>query len=325
MEFLTFEALQQNLLGLFKAGDYEEVRQLAAEQIESFPEQFHILAYWQITAAARQQEYPAVIQLIRDLLDRGFWYGESVLVYSPSLQPLQAMPEFIDLIDRSRFLRQDTEKNTYPLLILRQQGHCQKGGPPCPLMLALHTNGGTVQDSLDFWKPAAGEGWIVAAPQSSQAMWKGAYVWDDRSVATYDIQRHYSSLVNQYAIDPQLTVLAGHSLGGETAMWLALNAAVPARGFIAFGPVGPLTADPEQWQDLLYQSAKLGLRGYIIFGEEDESIPQENIRLLVELLNQAGIPCELESVAHTGHDYNPAYDDSLGRALEFIFPQSAGG
>jgi len=187
-------------------------------------------------------------------------------------------------------------------------------------MLALHTNGGTVQDSLNFWKPAASEGWIAAAPQSTQAIWKGAYVWDDRLTATGDIQRHYQSLVSQYAIDPQRVILAGHSLGGETALWLALSEQIPVQGFLAFGPVGPLVDDPEQFQDLLYESAKLGLRGYIIFGEEDESIPQENIRLLVDLLNATGTPTGLEAVPHAGHDYDPVFDESMQRALAFIFP-----
>ncbi|HWQ83183.1 MAG TPA: hypothetical protein VN363_01375, partial [Anaerolineales bacterium] len=141
MEYLTFDALQQQLLSLFKAGDFEAVRQLAAEQIVQYPEQFHILAYWQITAAARQMEYPAALQLIRGLLERGFWYGESVLVNSPSLQPLQDMPEFINLLEASRALRARSEKDLYPLLILRQPERGEKGGPPTPLMIALHTNG----------------------------------------------------------------------------------------------------------------------------------------------------------------------------------------
>jgi predicted esterase len=103
-------------------------------------------------------------------------------------------------------------------------------------------------------------------------------------------------------------------------MWLALSEQIPAQGFIAFGPAGPLVDDPEQFQDLLFEAAKLGLRGYVIFGEEDESIPQENIRMLVDLLNATGTPTGLESVPHAGHDYDPVYDESMQRALEFILP-----
>lgn len=325
MEFLTFDALQSHLLALFQAEDYEAVRQLAADQISSFPEQFHILAYWQIIAATRQKEFPAALQVIRGLLERGFWYGENILLNSPSLQPLQDLPEFISLVEASRALRAQSEKESFPLIILRQQGRCQKDGPPCPLMIALHTNGGTVRDSLDFWKPAAAEGWITAAPQSSQAMWKGAYVWDDHNLAANDIQRHFAALTRQYAIDEQRLILAGHSLGGETAIWLALSGEIPVQGFIAFGPAGQLTEDPQAWQELFQIAAQRGLRGYIIFGEEDESIPQENIRLLVDLLNEAGIPTDLEAVPLAGHDYDPTYEDSLLRALEFIFPTKSDG
>ena len=322
MEFLTFEALQTHLYTLLQEQEYEQVRQLAAEQITQYPEQFHILAYWQITAAARQKEYAACVQLIQGLLERCFWYGESLLTMSPSLAALQELPEFIAVVERSRDLRAQSEKESFPLLILRQQGRCQLGGPACPLMIALHTNGATLQDSLEFWKPAATEGWIVAAPQSSQALWKGAYVWDDRETARRDIQRQHVNLVRQYAIDPERIILAGHGLGGETAMWLVLNAEIPAKGFIAFGPSGPLIQDPDQWHDLLLGMGKLGLRGYIVMGEEDESIHQENIHLLVDLLNEAGIPCDLEIVPLVGHDYDPVYDDCMLRALEYIFPTS---
>lgn len=326
MEFLTFEALQTHLYTLLQEQEYEQVRQLAAEQIALYPEQFHILAYWQITAAARQNEVASCVQLIDGLLERGFWYGEALLTMSPSLAALQELPEFIAVVERSRELRAQSEKESFPLLILRQQGRCQPGGPPCPLMIALHTNGATLQDSLEFWKPAATEeGWIVAAPQSSQALWKGAYVWDDRETARRDIQRQHANLIRQYAIDPERVLLAGHGLGGETAVWLALNADIPAQGFIAFGPVGPLTQDPDQWHDLLLKAGKLGLRGYIIMGEEDQSIQQENIHLLVDLLNEAGIPCELEIAPLVGHDYDPLYDDCMLRALEFIFPSSTEG
>ena len=325
MEFLTFDALQSHLLELFKDENYDLVRQLAAEQVTSFPEQFHILAYWQITAATRQKEFPAALQVIRKLLEKGFWFGESVLLNSHSLQPLQELPEFLSLVEASRALRLQTEKETFPLLILRQQGHCQTGGLPCPLMIALHTDGGTIQDSLDFWKTAAAEGWITAAPLSSQAMWKGAYIWTDHEVAAQDIQRHYAALASKYAIDEKRVILAGHSSSGETAMWLALSGKIPTQGFIAFGPSGPIIEEPEMVLDIFQHAAERGMRGYIIFGEEDENIHQENIRNLVDLLNATGIPTELESIPHAGHDFDPVYNDSLQRALAFFSPQGSGG
>lgn len=324
MDFLTFDALQSHLLELFKDENYDLVRQLAAEQVTSFPEQFHILAYWQITAATRQKDFNAALQVIRKLLERGFWFGETVLLNSPSLQPLQELPEFLSLVEASRALRLHTEKETFPLIILRQQDHCQKDGPPCPLMIALHTDGGVIQDSLDFWKPAAAEGWITAAPESTQAMWKGSYIWTDHEVAAQDIQRHYSALVSKYAIDEKRVLLAGHSMGGETAMWLALSGKIQTQGFITFGPAGPIIEEPELWLDLFQNAAERGIRGYIILGEEDENIHQDNIRILVDLLNATGVPTELESIAHAGHDFDPVYNDSLRRALEFFSAQGAG-
>ena len=60
------------------------------------------------------------------------------------------------------------------------------------------------------------------------------------------------------------------------------------------------------------------LRGYVILGEEDESVSQEHIELLVEQLNRNGIFCDLEMVPHAGHDFAPEFESSLLRGLEFI-------
>ena len=71
-------------------------------------------------------------------------------------------------------------------------------------------------------------------------------------------------------------------------------------------------------QEAFRQAGWSGLRGYVILGEEDESIRSNNIRQWVEMLNTGGIPTELEEVAHAGHDFAPEYESSLLRGLEFL-------
>jgi predicted esterase len=101
-------------------------------------------------------------------------------------------------------------------------------------------------------------------------------------------------------------------------MWLALTGAIPALGFIAAGPAGPLLDDPDAQAQLIFSAQELGLRGYIIVGEEDEIIPNAGIELFVDMLNEAGIPCDLETVPHAGHDYVPEFEDAILRALAYV-------
>jgi len=109
-------------------------------------------------------------------------------------------------------------------------------------------------------------------------------------------------------------------MGAEIAAWMVLNAAIPASGFIAFGPGGPNIDALENWEPIIEEASGSGLRGYIILGEIDETVPNANIVSFAEMLNRADIPCELEIVQDAGHEFVPAYEDSLLRAIRYISP-----
>jgi pimeloyl-ACP methyl ester carboxylesterase len=148
-------------------------------------------------------------------------------------------------------------------------------------------------------------------------------VWDDREVAEVEIQNHFATLVRNYALDSAHTILGGHSMGGEIAIWLALRSSIEVRGFLAIGPGGPFMDDLAEWESLLRgytlrENTTRGLRGYVLVGEKDRSIPHDHIKKLVKQLNNAGIQCKLESLPDAAHDYSPAYDAAILRALMFL-------
>jgi predicted esterase len=321
MEERTFEDLYGQLQRLYQGGEYAQALQLATQALEDYPDQRTSLDYWRMTMAARIGDTAQTLWVLAEALERGQWYSELLLRRSPSFKTLQGEPEFEKLVALNQAVAEHSSQTVFPIFTLRPEDRCRRGGPPCPLLLGLHTNAGTVQSSLGFWRPAATAGWLVAAPQSSQAIWKDAYMWDDRETAEVEIQRHYATLRQNYAIDPQRTILAGHSMGGEVAVWLALRGAIETQGFLAVGPGGPYMDDLAEWNPLIKNPARHGLRGYFIHGEKDSSIPRENIRRLVEKLIAAGIACKLEILPDQGHDYTPVYDDAILRALDFLNSQ----
>jgi dienelactone hydrolase len=237
---------------------------------------------------------------------------------SPSLQGLQGDPSFESLLLLNQETAEDDQSGQFPVYMLRPQGKCQSGGPPCPLLIGLHTNGGMVSSSIDFWKPAASLGWLVAAPQSSQALMKGAYVWDDRDMAEQEIRKDFANLVENYSINPWQTVLAGHSLGGETAIWMTLKGSLENNLFLAVGPAGPYMDNPDLWEESIQENLRSGLRGYILYGELDNTISQESIATLVEMFNRAGIETEMEAVPAAEHDYQPEYKAAILRGLNYL-------
>jgi predicted esterase len=331
MEPNAFDTIEKQLQELYHRGEYAAALELATRSIAGHPEQATYLDYWRMTMAARSGDTALALDVLQQALHAGRWYSDLLLRRSPSFKDLQAEPAFERLIALNQEMAERDHERVFPLYTLRPEKRCLSGRkPPCPLLLALHSNAGTVHTSLSFWLPAATAGWLVAAPQSSQAIWKDAYVWDDREVAESEIHKHFVTLNNSYAIDPQRTLLAGHSMGGEIAIWLALKGTIPARGFLAIGPGGPFMDDLAEWEPLLRERpavptpgarrspAAAGLRGYIITGAEDDSIPHKNIRRLVDRLNRAGIPSKLETIPGVGHDYADAYQPAILRGLQFV-------
>jgi predicted esterase len=314
----TFDELYTQLQELYHDEEYLAALELATQAVDQFPEQRTVLDYWRMTLSARTGNPAQALTILQAALDSGCWYSELLLRRSPSLKSLQGSPEFEDLIAHNQAAAEQDQQTHFPLFTLRPQGKCQSGGPPCPLLIGLHTNGGNVQSSLEFWKPAATNGWLVAAPQSSQAIWKGSYVWDDREVAEAEVKKHFLTLTERYAVDTRRSILAGHSLGGELAIYMTLNGSVKSRRFLAIGPAGPFIDDLNEWEPLLHENPIQGVQGYIITGELDSTISHTNINNLVAVFNQVGIPTRLETIPDAAHDYTPAFDEAILRALRFL-------
>ncbi|MFM8320419.1 MAG: alpha/beta hydrolase [Chloroflexota bacterium] len=326
MTVSSFSELYDQLQALFQQQAYLEAFDLATQALPEFPEQRTLLDYWRMMMSARAGDEDQALQILGQALERGQWYSEVLLRRSPSLRPLQGRSDFEALAARNQEQAEQDQDEVYPLYTLRPEGRCQPGGDPCSLLLGLHANMATAHTSMGFWRTAATAGWLVGAVQSSQAVWKNAYVWDDREIAEQEVRRHYDTLIETYAVHPRRTVLAGHSMGGEIAIWMAIKGALPARGFLAIGPGGPWMDNLAEWENLLRERLAEGpaeartreLRGYIITGEDDGSIPHENIDTLVSWLNRAGIRCGIETVAGVEHDYTPEYDPAILRGLNFL-------
>ena len=318
MEIKNFDDLRERVQEKFQNGEYQSVFELAAKYSSQYPEEFPLLQYWKICSSVRLGNSSIALNLLHEVVDQGYWYGEVLLRKSPSLEPIQGSEEFEKLVELNNEKRAVNQSSIYPLITIRSEGACQSGSLACPLLIGLHGNGSTAQASVDFWKPAANAGWLVGVPQSSQAMWKDAYIWDDLEISKREIRQDYENLIHQYAVDRDRVVLAGHSMGGEVAIWLALSGAMEVSGVIAVGPGGPFMDEPASWQEIIELNREHTLRGYIIAGEKDFSISHTNIQILVDLLNSRGIECELEVLPDVGHEFTPDFEPALLRGLDFI-------
>jgi pimeloyl-ACP methyl ester carboxylesterase len=184
-------------------------------------------------------------------------------------------------------------------------------------MVALHGNAQSGATALAGWQAITRMGWLLAAIQSSQAEAQDAFIWDNQAVAQRDVTTRIADLLATYPVDRSQLILAGFSMGGETALRLALTGAVLTQRFLLLGPGGPMMDEPDAWNALI-AAADRGLRGYVFVGANDDDAPQDAIREVVTRLTARGIACRLEVLPDLRHEY--PHDDgvALRRALRFL-------
>lgn len=311
MAFSTYEELNQKMIEYFQKGEFQQARDLIEGEGGNFPASRPMVDYWRMCASARLDDRSRVFEIARNFHADGLWYGEMMWRMTPSFKALQGDAEFERLVAESQELQeQDVQEDPVLLKLMPEQVSTKT-----PLMIALHGNQSTATNTLPFWRGAVNAGFLLVVPQSTQPIFKGAFIWDDLNTSFGQIKLVYSSLKEEFS---NRLVLAGHSMGGLVAIQMALTGELPAHGLIANGPALPFENAPEELEKAFSSAKERGLRAYFIMGEKDIDIEQDAIRAFVEKMRSAGISCELEIVPGATHDYNPAYDEALKRALKFV-------
>ena len=319
MTDLSFSQFSDQIQEHFAKGTFAEGLSLASLYISEFPNEFPLINYWRMCLAARLDETVTANKILESTLASGIWYSEILLRQSPALEPLQGQEEFERLIDISLQMQTADPINAVPVLVVRPEEACGPEDEGCPAVIFLHANQDTAQKNLEHWRSLPNQGWLVAMPQSSLAMWAGVYIWQDFESAAKEIEEHYHKLTEQYSLDPERILLAGFSMGAEVALAMILDGRIKAKGFVLLGPGGPFMGNLDEWSPLIEKSKSKDIRGVILMGLADETIPQDNIRQLVKTLNDNGIACDLKTFPGLENEYPEDFEDVLKEALDFIF------
>jgi len=311
----NFDALEAQLNQLVQNNQYAEALDLVTREGPNFPADRLWVDFWRMYTAAGVGNYQLVFQVAEQSLADGLWYGQAMWQRLPTFQTIQGNPDFERIAVASRAAEERDTPTDKPFLLTRLPNNHSNTSP---LLVALHGNHHTASHTLPFWQVAVSHGWVLALPQTTQLLYKDAYCWDDFDIARATVNAHFSHLQQHIVFNPNRVVLAGHSMGGLVAIRLTLMGALKVRGFVAIGPAVPFLDSPEELETLLIPARQCGVRGYFIVGEKDDAIFADKIQSLSEKLRSAGIVCELEIVPDATHDYSPAYDTALLRALVFM-------
>jgi predicted esterase len=306
----AFQELADELMRFYNQHDYVGALALVEEKASLFPEQVARTTFWRMCLLSLCNRPDEGLSVFRHGLDTGLWWVESQF-RDPDLDAVRGLPEFRELVAESNRKCMEARKHIEPDRTLLVPEDTSR---EWPLLIALHGRNGHKDSNLEYWEVARQRGWLVLSPQSRQAIYPGAYCWDDNEQGLGDILFHTEEIMKAYGVDRMRIVTAGFSQGSGMAIYAALSRKVGVRGFIG---VGTFIAEPDSLIPLARQAQSV--RGYFITGEKDHSL--EKARAIQKILKENHIRFGEEVFPELGHEFPSNFEKPFEQAIDFIFKE----
>lgn len=308
---MTFQELADEMMQLYAQGDYAGALALVEQQAGLFPEHAGRTTFWKMCLLSLCGRADDVMAIFQRGLDPGLWWADRQFT-DPDLDAVRDLPEFRRLMEISLETYRQAQQYIKPERVLLEPDPYES---TVPLLIALHGGGGNKDLSHDQWDVARRLGWLVLIPQSTHSIFPNAYWWaEDLSRRLDDIQIHVDEVMQNYPIDTSRVVTTGISQGSGMAIYSALSARFPIRGFISVAIGWP---DTTGIAELAAHTSDV--RGYFVIGEKDRAL--HNAREIQNILRQNNISIEEEVHAHLGHQFPPDFESSFQNAIKFIFKE----
>jgi carboxymethylenebutenolidase len=170
-------------------------------------------------------------------------------------------------------------------------------------VLLIHEWWGLNEEHLEKARELTRQGYVVYSPDAYGGKLAtsvpGALflTFTQDSADIHDrIDSAYQAMLMDPTVDPERTVVAGFCFGGRQAMMLGIRNSRPA-GTVTFYGSGMVT-NPELMGSLGENGPVLG-----IFGEEDDSIPLEEVEAFKSALEQRGVDYRQYIYEGVGHAF----------------------
>lgn len=284
----------------YTAGDHAAALAIADRAAAEHPDRRATTLFWQACLLALLDRPDEALDRLEHGLAQGHWWSPAWLLAEEDLASLRGLPRFEAVLGECGRRQAATQAGTRPELFTA----APDAPDPYPTLVVLHGRGLNAPDTLDRWDAPVEAGWLVAAPQSSQAIGTEAFGWDDRELAAREVAEHLDVLVADHGADPDRLVLGGFSAGGEVALRLALSRALPARGYVV---AAPSIREPDA---VLALAGLQPVPGTVLIGDGDFAYLA--VRQVAGALGEA---CELRVYPGLGHDLPSTLDAELLEVL----------
>lgn len=308
--FATYDELLEEVVRLREAARLEDALALIEHEGPAYPRQLAFVHLWRVSLAVALGRMSHAIEAFAEAMAAGCRYPEPMLREWPAIAPLHDIVEF-ERLAHIAALRYDSElAASHPTLIV-ERPHVVAPPQGLPLLVVLHGNNATAEETAPAWRAALGSGVVLAVAGSAEiALTPGLFVWNDGDRAARDVTGQIEQLVREQRIDPARIVLAGYSMGGLRALQLAYGSALHAVGVIVVAPWLPA-------REVEALAAAAPVRTFLAVGDRDAS-GYEGSRLLAERLGALGVPVDLRVTPGHGHELPPGWDELLGEAIDLV-------
>ncbi len=310
-----YKEMEKRLFALYTQKNFTGAYEVAEKMLKDYPSRAGVVYNYAYTMKNLMGDSLGAVQLMEEAAEKGYWADPHQLERDPDFSNLLDDPRFKAVLRKYSNLAEKSRKTQKPILVtLEPEKGTFDNSRKMPIVIALHGNTETVDDSMDKWKFMAEKGWIVALPQSSQISMPNAYVWNDFTVAKEEIKSHYKTLKGKYPIDEDKVLIAGFSKGGALAATLCFEQVIPCRRFVL---MGPYLQNPSELEEKIVRFSSGEGKGYLIVGENDVDCIN-GTRDLFNLLKRNNIQCRIDIVPNLAHEYPSDFQEMFEENMEFL-------
>jgi tetratricopeptide (TPR) repeat protein len=324
MEHSEINFFQEQILELYKKGQYKEALSLVENEEHIYIEYQAILNYWKATLYAGNGELESALSVLEKAIDAGFWFSEALMKENPAFNSLKHIQAFQKLAERNQLLREEDPTISFPMLTIRPDHQCMPEQPACPILLVFHANASNAPEALQFWQPAAQEGWVVSVLQSPHAIWKDSYLWQDIPKAFERMEEQLENLASQFHLDTNRLVIAGEGSSAALAVRLAMEGDLSLSGFIAVDPINLEIQDLKEWSNIAISINSNPLKGIIFLSYHDEQESKRDFARyrhfehMKEFFSEIGILCRIDTYQRTDNRKEIKKEEDLKEILAYF-------
>lgn len=305
MTYKTSADLMADARRLYDAQRFLEASDLLEAHWQNFERDKVILIHWLMCVHALSGQQSRAIDYFRQLIDEGFWFPAGYINDS-DFDSLREMDEFKRLTTISLERYEIAQADAKPDLLVQAPSD-----DPLPVIIACHGNRSNIELTYPHWKTVPENGRMLALPQSSQIADGATYIWTDLERSAAEVKAHYQTLLES-GIQEDRVIIGGFSMGGQLALYMAVNRIIPVNGVLMVA-----AGLPSDFETYDFSSLSPDVSFYIIVGELEANLVTLTHQLTERLMANGNRVC-VDQRPNLGHEYPADFAETVQKAIAFI-------